>query len=445
MAKELDKRMEIVGTGILAPHEVTKRTSKSRIAETPVKSWAVISGIVANSNLGRELTHQLQAYLSLMGRLETTAGHAISEANEVDRNSKSIKLTGQDLHRPMLGDRATKPLPALASCAKCGHCLNGKAVGKHKNPTLLPELLVCHCWQNTVEAFAGGKECFFRCYDAKTKTQFKSGKCPVCYFDQERIDRATKIDKRAESARELLSASSRVRDAAADDSYKTLASKKSKGKIAQSVADPILRRSAESEGWLAQSNHLLHNGASLRASSSSSRAPSRQRAQNGGSTMTAEYGNLSDDRAADPRPSFERREEGIERVREASRRSENPPLCLFDTPEWMRRERKVKIGRVTTLATQKMIDPSVPRSERNKAFVVHDRLATGNPAFAEGRRTARYDAVPNIPFPGHRALPGREEERTTVVCLLPSRDSNSFAGRPPPAPSSADPSIPGPW
>ena len=66
---------------------------------------------------------------------------------------------------------------------------------------------------------------------------------------------------------------------------------------------------------------------------------------------------------------------------EVSRRSENPPLCLFDTPEWMRRERKVKISRVTTLATQKMIDPSVPRSERNKAFVVHNRLATGNPAF----------------------------------------------------------------
>ena len=32
--------------------------------------------------------------------------------------------------------------------------------------------------------------------------------------------------------------------------------------IAQSVADPILRRSAESEGWLSQSNHLLHNGVS---------------------------------------------------------------------------------------------------------------------------------------------------------------------------------------
>ena len=213
------------------------------------------------------------------------------------------------------------------------------------------------------------------------------------YFDQERTDGATKIDKRAESARELLSASSRVREAAADDSYKTLASKKSRGMIAQSVANPILRRSAESEGWLAQSNHLLHNGVSTSQFLELEGAISAIERQNGGSTMTAEYGNLSDDRAAVQRSrntrihdlpsSNERRGIGTSLVEspEASRRSENPPLRLFDTPEWMRRERKVKIGRVTTLATQKMIDPSVPRSERNKAFVVHDRLSTSNPAF----------------------------------------------------------------
>jgi hypothetical protein len=233
IAKEVDLRMEIVGDGkpvLIAdllrralPFEVTKRaTSKSGIAETFTKSWAILSGIVANSTLGRTLTHQLEAYLSLMGRLESTAEHAISEADEVGRNSKSVKLTGRELHRPMLGDTATKPIPAMSSCAKCGHCLvdepfsnrvnarqnktkqeewaidhaqheeyvktgrnplldkNGKAITKHKNPVLLPELLVCHCWHNTNEAFAGGKECFFGCYDVRTKTQYKPGKCPVC-------------------------------------------------------------------------------------------------------------------------------------------------------------------------------------------------------------------------------------------------------------------------
>jgi hypothetical protein len=205
------------------PFEVTKRTaSKAAIAKTFVKSWAILSGIVANTTLGRELTHQLKAYLSLMGRLETTAGLVISEADEVDQNSKSIKLSGCDLQRSMLGDGATKPSTAMSSCAKCGHCLadkpiankengrlnkakreewakdlaqhkeyvktgrnplldkNDKVITKHKNPTLLPELLVSHCWQNRNEAFAGGEECFFGCYNPKTKTQYKPGKCPVC-------------------------------------------------------------------------------------------------------------------------------------------------------------------------------------------------------------------------------------------------------------------------
>ena len=131
---EVDLRMEIVGDRkpvLIAdllrhalPFEVTKRvTSKSGIAERFTKSWAILSGIIANTTLGRKLTHQLEAYLSLMGRLESTAEHAISEADEVDRNSKSVKLTGRELHRPMLGDRATKPIQAMSSCAKCGHCL----------------------------------------------------------------------------------------------------------------------------------------------------------------------------------------------------------------------------------------------------------------------------------------------------------------------------------
>jgi hypothetical protein len=80
--------------------------------------------------------------------------------------------------------------------------------------------------------------------------------------------------------------------------------------------------------------------------------------------------------------SDERREIGTsQEIPGTSRRYEYPTFNLFDTPEWMRKERKAKIGHVKTLATKKMIDPSVPRSERNKAFVIHDRLATGNPAF----------------------------------------------------------------
>ena len=212
------------------------------------------------------------------------------------------------------------------------------------------------------------------------------------YFEQERIAGASKVERRAESARDLLSAATRVREAATDESYKSLVARKSKGKIATSTADPILRKTAECEAWLSQSNHLLHRGVSTSQYLELEGAISAIEHENGGSTMTAGYGNLSEDRAAVQRsrntkiddlpPRDERR--GIVTSRESPRPSmgsKYPKFDVFATPEWMRRDRKVKIGRVTTLATQKMIDTSLPTSERNKAFVVHDRLATGNPAF----------------------------------------------------------------
>jgi hypothetical protein len=84
-----------------------------------VKTWAVISGIVANFTFGHKLTHQLEAYPSLMGRLESTAFHAISEANKVNANSKSIKLSSHDLHRMMLEDQGLRPIWAPSSCTMC--------------------------------------------------------------------------------------------------------------------------------------------------------------------------------------------------------------------------------------------------------------------------------------------------------------------------------------
>ena len=163
-----------------------------------------------------------------------------------------------------------------------------------------------------------------------------------------------------------------------------------KGKISALVADPILHRTASSEGWLAQSNHLLHNGVTTSQYLELEGAINAIERQHGGSTMTAGYGNLSTNRAALQRsrntrindlPSSDERS-GIEGSQESPRkRTNNPPFSAFDTPEFMRRERKAKVGRVMTRASMKMIDKSVPRAERNKAFIVQDKLATGNAAF----------------------------------------------------------------
>jgi hypothetical protein len=120
--------------------------------------------------------------------------------------------------------------------------------------------------------------------------------------------------------------SSRIRGR---QTYKSLVSKKSKGKIVASIADPILRRNAKSEGWLAQGNHLLHNGVTTSQYLELEGDILRIKHQNGGSTMTACYGNLLEDRAAVQRsrntriddlpPRDERR--GIDAIRESPRPS----------------------------------------------------------------------------------------------------------------------------
>jgi hypothetical protein len=109
--------------------------------------------------------------------------------------------------------------------------------------------------------------------------------------------------------------------------------------------------------------------------------------------MTAGYGNLSEDRAAIQRsrntrivdlPSSDERR-GIEGTSRESprpaRRTRYPPFLVTDTTEFMRRERKANVSRMMTRAMMKMINQSVPRAERNKAFVVQDKLAMGNTAY----------------------------------------------------------------
>lgn len=211
------------------------------------------------------------------------------------------------------------------------------------------------------------------------------------YFDQENRIKASNNVMKAESARDLLGAATRVRESAVEESYKTLSSKKLKGKIAASVADPILCRFASSEGWLAQSNHLLHNGITTSQYLELEGAITAIKCQHGGSTMTAGYGNLSTNRAAMQRsrntrindlPSSDEERSGIKGSQECPRRrTNNPPFSAFDTPEFMRRERKAKVSHVMTRASMKMINQCVPRAERNKAFIVQDKLATGNTAF----------------------------------------------------------------
>ena len=210
------------------------------------------------------------------------------------------------------------------------------------------------------------------------------------FFEQEKSNKSTKNALRAVSARDLLRAATRVRDTAYEESYKTLSSKKSKGKLAATVADAVLRRTALSEGWLAQSNHLLHTGITTNQYLELKGAISALKCQHGGSTMTTAYGNLLEDRAAlqqsrntsfvDLPLSDKRRGINWSSYRESI---SNPPFSIQNTPEFIREERKAKIGCVRTQASMRMRDPSIAQSKQKKAFIVQNKLATENAAYVK--------------------------------------------------------------
>ena len=77
------------------------------------------------------------------------------------------------------------------------------------------------------------------------------------------------------------------------DAYESLLAKQSDGEIAAAARDESLWFTAASEGWLLQANHLLHNGMTIGQYLELEGAISIVEKERGGSTMMAEYGNLS--------------------------------------------------------------------------------------------------------------------------------------------------------
>ena len=103
------------------------------------------------------------------------------------------------------------------------------------------------------------------------------------------------------SANDLLDNAARVRMMVVDDSYDYQRKQKEEGNLSSSVPDAILRNTAASEGWLAQANHLLHQGVTSSQYLEFEHLIRTVEQQHGGAMSTAEYGNLSEARSAKQR------------------------------------------------------------------------------------------------------------------------------------------------
>ena len=197
----------------------------------------------------------------------------------------------------------------------------------------------------------------------------------------------------AASARSLLDNTVRVRSMAMEGAYECLQAKQVNGKIATSARDESLRFAAESEGWLSQANHLLHNGMSTEQYLELEGAIGVVERERGGSTG---YGNLLEDRAAQQRARNTRligelatttaggdgvsggnsgrrarfSDDGVEVVTA-------PVNWPFGTPERI----KKMVSRVRTRSMMRMGDMTLNKSDRTKACVVRTGLANNNETY----------------------------------------------------------------
>ena len=198
------------------------------------------------------------------------------------------------------------------------------------------------------------------------------------------------------SARSLLDNAARVRSTAMEGAYECLQAKQLDGKIVASARDESLRFAAESEGWLSQANHLLHNGMSTEQYLELEGAIGIVERERGGSTMTAGYGNLSEDRAAQQRARNTRligelatttaAGDGVSggNSRRRARCSDDgvevviaPVNWPFGTPE----RTKKMVSRVRSRSMMRMGDTTLNKSDRTKACVVRTGLANNDETY----------------------------------------------------------------
>ena len=385
-----------------------------------------------------------------MTRVEATERRDIHEADNIDKNSKSHKLPSHAMERRYLADRGTKPSFRYCLCAKCGHVLvdeppfnkdvdrkdkqveekwnadrivlenynktglnplldsKGAIITKLRNPTYGDKVIMCHCWQNFQSAFVGGSGCLLSCYDSKTKIQYEAGKCPVCIcscsfvctmnsysqkkqcFDLERSKGTMSKPVAEASANNLLNNAARVRTMVVDDSYDYQRKQKEEGNLSSSVPDAILRNTAASEGWLAQANHLLHQGVTSSQYLEFEHAVRTVEQQHGGATKTKKYGNLSEARSAKQRARNTRlsdvdgvvsggnaggggRANVIDLVAGLTPRDPCPENWPFH-PSSPQSKIESMVTRTRARATKRMTDKSLAESARKETYIVRTKL-----------------------------------------------------------------------
>ncbi len=205
------------------PNQVSSKTKKHEICKHLVDMWDIFKYLLSKEDLSTVARgDQIYKYLPMMENLEGKVKNLIARAEEVDQNSKSLKIPDKMMncnHLELGSFKADNKL--YPSCPECTHTLliqpkEDKAITKSNNkiqaeysndkkkldnfllhgssplkkdvkelgkidpPKLKDLIIMCKCWCNKHASYVGGSLCALLCKDTVLGKQYKMGQCPTC-------------------------------------------------------------------------------------------------------------------------------------------------------------------------------------------------------------------------------------------------------------------------
>jgi hypothetical protein len=185
--------------------------------------WDIFKYLLSKKDLSTvDRGNQIYKYLPMMEKLEEKVMLLMEHAEEVDQNSKSLKIPDEMMNHNHLESGNVKVDNKLyPSCPKCNHTLlnqlkENKAIAKSNNtlhveykkdkkklenyllyggsplkkdgkdlvkidpPKLKDLIIMCKCWRNKHASYVGGLVCALLCKDTVSDKQYKAGQCPTC-------------------------------------------------------------------------------------------------------------------------------------------------------------------------------------------------------------------------------------------------------------------------
>ena len=97
-----DKQMIYNMISNAIPQRILAKTSKVKIVEHMVEVWNILLILLSLVKLGRAEEHHTHSYLQLLDMTENSCCQELAEADDEDRNAKSIKISPQERERKFM-------------------------------------------------------------------------------------------------------------------------------------------------------------------------------------------------------------------------------------------------------------------------------------------------------------------------------------------------------